>query len=41
MATVPAAEVKAAPSIEYSPPVILTAALAVMPAMTTSFEIAD
>jgi hypothetical protein len=38
LATVPAADVNAPPSIEYSPPVMEIGALALMPEMTTSLE---
>jgi hypothetical protein len=38
LATVPAAEVKAPPLIEYSPPVIETAAFALKPATVISLE---
>ena len=34
----PAADVKAPPSIEYSPPVIVTAAALLMPVIVTSFD---
>jgi hypothetical protein len=39
LATEPAAAVKAPPSIEYSPPVIETGALELIPEMTISFDV--
>jgi hypothetical protein len=41
LVTVPAADVNAPPSIEYSPPAIETAAAAVMPVIVTSAEVTE